>query len=220
MTFSICATDKGAYGVAIATYAIAVGSTAPFVCPHGAVCTQAMTNTPIGVHTVNALQNDEKIDSVVSQLLAADEHRNLRQVHGIDQHGTTVTKTGTECIEYAGDRTSENYTIAGNMLTGECVLEAVEDKFREQTGKPLIERLLAALNAGEKAGGDKRGPNAQSAAVAVYDPDHPRIEHDLRVDEHTDAVTELIRIYNVAATEGESWMDEYPELDLQRHPHR
>ncbi len=218
MTFSICASVDGRHGAAIATNAVAVGSTAPFVNRYGTVCTQAMTKTPIGVQTIRRIGGGEAIDEVVSALLNADDHAQQRQVHGIDHNGTTVLHTGMECTSVSGGRTGDTYTIAGNMLTNELVLDRMADAFVESTGKPLDHRLLDALRAGENAGGDKRGTNAQSAALTVFS-DTPRIEHDLRVDEHANAVSELERVHETAATSGTEWMDEYPNLDLQRHPH-
>ncbi|EMA67656.1 hypothetical protein C461_08014 [Halorubrum aidingense JCM 13560] len=218
MTFSICASVDGRHGAAIATKAIAVGSTAPFVCRDGAVCTQAMTKTPIGVRATDRMARGASVDEAVSALLAADEHADQRQVHGIDGAGETVTHTGSDCESFAGDAAAETHTVAGNMLSGPAVLEAMTDAFAAAGDRPLDRRLLAALRAGEDAGGDKRGPNAQSAALVVFDPETPRIEHDLRVDEHTDAVTELERVHDAAATAGADWAAEYPNLDLQRFP--
>lgn len=230
MTFSICASIDGRHGAAIATHAIAVGSTAPFVSRHGAVCTQAMTNTPLGVRSIDRMRRGESVDEAISTLLARDEHAAMRQVHGIDADGHTVTHTGAECEPYAGDTyggsntsgerdtSGETYTVAGNMIDGEAVIAAVAAAFEDAADATLDRRLLAALRAGEEAGGDKRGPHAQSAALVVFDPERPRIEHDLRVDEHEDAVTELERVHEAAATAGADWMAEYPELNLQRSP--
>lgn len=218
MTFSICASVDGCHGAAIATKAIAVGSTAPFVCRQGAVCTQAMTNTPIGVRTVRQLRRGEAIDDAVVALLAADGHAETRQVHGIDETGSIVRHTGAECIPHAGDRQGDSYTVGGNMLSDPAVLDSIAEAFESSAGEPIDRRLLAALRAGEDAGGDKRGPTAQSAAIAVFDPDTARIEHDLRVDESDDAVSELERIHEVAATAGAEWAAEYPQLDIRRNP--
>jgi len=218
MTFSVCASVDGHNGAAIATHAVAVGSTAPFVNRHGAVCTQAMTKTPIGVRTMQRIASGEAIDEVVSALLDADDHPQQRQVHGIDHNGSTVVHTGRECTSVSGSRSGETYTIAGNMLTDESVLDRMAATFVESNETRLDYRLLDTLRAGEDAGGDKRGSNAQSAAVTVFSKT-PRIEHDLRVDEHADAVSELERIHETAATNGSKWMDEYPNLDLQRHPY-
>ncbi|WP_137290419.1 DUF1028 domain-containing protein [Natronorubrum halophilum] len=218
MTFSICATVDGRHGVAIATKAIAVGSTASFVCRDGAICTQATTNTPIGVRTTRQLEDGAPIDDAVRTQLEADPNADRRQVHGVDGTGTTVTATGDACESWAGHLDGDGYTVAGNMLTDGSVLEAVGDAFERDADRPLDERLLVALRAGEDAGGDKRGDHAQSAALSVFDPETPRLEHDVRVDEHHDAVTELERVHELARTTGEDWTDRYPAVDLQRHP--
>ncbi|WP_418285627.1 DUF1028 domain-containing protein [Halorubrum sp. DTA46] len=218
MTFSICASVDGRHGAAIATKAIAVGSTAPFVCRDGAVCTQAMTKTPIGVHAIGRLERGASVVEAVSSLLAADTHSAQRQVHGIDSSGQTVARTGDDCEPFAGDIEGETYTVAGNMLDGPAVIERMADAFERSRDRTLDRRLLAALRAGADAGGDKRGPNAQSAAIVVFDPETPQLEHDLRVDEHDDAVTELERIHETARTAGADWAAEYPNLDVQRWP--
>lgn len=220
MTYSICATVDGRHGVAIATKAIGVGGTAPFVSRDGAVCTQATTNTPLGVRTLRVLADGSPIDAVVRSLLEDDPHAPIRQVHGVEGDGTTVAVTGDDCITWAGDRRGDGYTVAGNMLEGEAVLEAVADRFETTADRPLDERLLLALRAGEDAGGDKRREHAQSAALRVFDPETPRLEHDLRVDEHEDAVAELEALHEAASTVGVEWADRFPEVDLQRYPEK
>ncbi|MFP9192833.1 DUF1028 domain-containing protein [Natronosalvus vescus] len=218
MTFSICATVEGRHGVAVATKAIAVGSTAPFVCRRGAVCTQAMTSTPLGVRTIRALEAGDAIDAAVEELLADDPHATVRQIHGVDADGGVVAITGEECVPTAGERVGSEYTVAGNMLVGEDVLGAMADRFETTVGRPLDERLLAALEAGANAGGDKRGEHAQSAALCVFDPEEPHLAHDLRVDEHETAVAKLARIHELARRVGSEWEEKYPRADLQRHP--
>ncbi|MFC7239072.1 DUF1028 domain-containing protein [Saliphagus sp. GCM10025317] len=220
MTFSICATVDGRHGVAVATKAIAVGSTAPFVCRRGAVCTQATTSTPLGVRAVRALEVGTTIKDAVESQLADDTHAAVRQVHGIDAGGDTVAVTGSECVPVADDLEGEGYTVAGNMLESADVLAVMADTFESSSGSPLDRRLLDALRAGEDAGGDKRGEHVQSTALCVFDPDEPRLAHDLRVDEHDDAVAELERIHHLATTVGKEWKEAYPRADVQRYPER
>ncbi|UTF52674.1 DUF1028 domain-containing protein [Natronosalvus rutilus] len=220
MTFSICATVDGSHGVAIATKAIAVGSTAPFVCRKGAVCTQATTSTPLGVRAVRALEAGATVEDAVESQLADDPDAAVRQVHGVDAGGDTVAVTGSECVPVAGDLEGEGYTVAGNMLESADVLAVMADTFESSSGEPLDRRLLDALRAGEDAGGDKRGEHAQSAALRVFDPDDPRLAHDLRVDEHDDAVAELERIHDLATTVGNEWEEAYPRANVQRYPKR
>ncbi|WP_312908390.1 DUF1028 domain-containing protein [Natronosalvus caseinilyticus] len=220
MTFSICATVDGRHGVVVATKAIAVGSTAPFVCRRGAVCTQATTSTPLGVRAIRALEAGTPVEYAVESQLADDPHATVRQVHGVDAGGDTVAVTGSECVPVAGDLEGEGYTVAGNMLGSADVLATVADAFEASSGSPLDRRLLDALRAGEDAGGDKRGEHAQSAALCVFDPDEPRLAHDLRVDEHDDAIAELERIHDLATTAGNEWEEAYSRADVQRYPER
>lgn len=218
MTFSICASVNGRHGVAVATHAIGVGSTAPFVCRRGAVCTQAMTSTPLGVRTICRLADGEHVDDAVSSLIEADPHATHRQIHGVDADGTTVARTGSACEDVAEDFEGDRYTIAGNMLEDADVIEAMAAAFEAKSEVDLDERLIAVLQAGDAAGGDKRGANAMSAAVTVFDSEDPHLAHDVRVDEHEDAVAELTRIHEVAKRVGSEWAKEYPKADLQRHP--
>lgn len=216
MTYSICATDGTRHGIAIATKAPAVGGLAPFLSRNGAVCTQSIVNVPLGPKIVQLLNGDASIDDAVATLLEKDADSTLRQVHGIDTWGNKTAFSGEDCVEWFGSRSGENYTIAGNMLDGEHVLEAVADAYERSTDQPFEEQLLDALQAGEDAGGDKRAGNAQSAALKVYDPDEPRLYHDIRVDDHEDPVPELARIYRVAREDNEQWDAEFPEAVLQR----
>ncbi|WP_247002528.1 DUF1028 domain-containing protein [Halosolutus gelatinilyticus] len=218
MTFSICATANGRHGAAIATKAIAVGSTAAFVCRRGAVCTQATTNTPIGVRATRRLEGGESVGDVVRSELDADPDATLRQVHGVDSSGAAVAVTGDDCGSWAGHLEGDGYTVAGNLLIDGGVLDAIAEAFEGSADRPLDERLLRALRAGENAGGDKRGAHAQSAALSVFHPEAPRLEHDLRVDEREDAVAELERLHEVASTTGADWAERYLAVDLQRHP--
>lgn len=216
MTYSICVSDGEVHGIAIATKAPVVGSLAPFLSRNGAVCTQSLVNVPLGPRTTSLLDGGAYIDAAVESLLDQDEDAAVRQVHGIDRWGNTVTFSGTECVEWFGSRTDESYTVAGNMLEGEHVVDAVAEAYESSTDRPIEARLLSALAAGEDAGGDKRGGNAQSAALKVYDPDVPRLYHDLRVDDHEDPVSELKRIYDAVREDQEAWDEEFPEAVLQR----
>lgn len=222
MTYSICTTNGTRHGIAIATKAPAVGGLAPFLSSNGAVCTQSIVNIPLGPKTVNLLDNEASIDDAVKTLLEKDDDASLRQVHGVDKWGNTSTFSGEECVDWFGSQSSsvaeDTYTVAGNMLEGEHVVEAVAAEFRDtaDSSQSFVERLLAALQAGEDAGGDKRAGKAQSAAVKVYDPDDPRLAHDLRVDDHEDPVAELQRVYEVAREDDEQWKEDFPEAILQR----
>lgn len=222
MTYSICMTDGRRHGTAIATKAPAVGGLAPFLSSNGVVCTQSIVNIPLGPKTVRLLDNDASIDDAIETLLEKDEDASLRQIHGVDKWGNTSTFSGDECVDWFGSQSGsteqDTYTVAGNMLEGEHVIEAVATDYADTAdlSQSLAQRLLSALQAGEDAGGDKRAGNAQSAALKIYDPDNPRLAHDLRVDDHEDPVPELQRIYDVACEDDEDWEDEFPQAILQR----
>lgn len=218
MTFSICATVDGQHGTAIASYAVAVGSTAAHVCRAGAVCTQATTSTPLGIRTTRALEQGVPADDTVETQIASADRASVRQLHGVDETGVRGAHTGSDCVSWAGHRFGDGCTVAGNMLEGPDVLEAMIDVFESTPELSLDVRLCRALRAGEDAGGDKRGETARSSALAVFDPDAPRLHHDLRVDEHDDAVTELERIHDLIRDEGETLVREYPGFDPQRNP--
>lgn len=222
MTYSICTTDGTRHGIAIATKAPAVGGLAPFLSRNGAVCTQSIVNVPLGPKTTRLLDGEASINDAVATLIEKDDDAPLRQVHGVDRWGNTATFSGDDCVEWYGHTTGEinevTYSVAGNMLDGAHVIEAVADKYEDgiQSESSFEDRLLAALQAGEDAGGDKRAGNAQSAALKVYDPNQPRLYHDLRVDDHDNPVPELHRIYEVAREDNEVWDEEFPEAVLDR----
>lgn len=222
VTYSICVTDGTRHGIAIATKAPAVGGLAPFLSRNGAVCTQSIVNVPLGPKAVRLLDGEASVDDAVDTLVEKDDDAPLRQVHGVDAWGNATAFSGDECVDWygsdVGSEAGTTYTVAGNMLDGEHVVEAVADAYEwaAADGEPFDERLLAALRAGEDAGGDKRAGTAQSAALKVYDPDDPRLAHDLRVDDHDDPVSELRRVHEVAREDDETWAEEFPEADLRR----
>lgn len=194
MTWSIVARDSsGAFGIAIASRFFAVGA----LCPHGrsgvgAVSTQALVNPLYGARALALLAGGQPPDEVVRRLAAADEGRDHRQVHVIDSAGRTAAYTGAQCIEWCGHTSGPGYSVAGNMLVGAAVLEASARAYAAAAGLPFAERLLAALDAGDAAGGDKRG--RQSAALAIHTTEeYPAL--DLRVDDHEQPFVELRRLY-------------------------
>lgn len=198
MTWSIVARDSatGAFGIAVASKAFAVGA----ICPHlragaSAVCTQSLTNPYIGIHGVALIASGMSAPEAIKALLAADEGRALRQVHGIDAQGRNVAHTGDSCVDWAGHRVGDNVSVAGNMLAGAQVVDATMASFQENAGRPFAERLLRAMDAGDLAGGDKRG--RQSAAIKVVGTEDYGIV-DLRADDHDDPIGELWRLYQVA----------------------
>jgi uncharacterized Ntn-hydrolase superfamily protein len=196
-TFSIAARDprSGDLGVAVATARPAVGALVPWVSRHGAVATQARVNTDLGRRGLALLDHGVPIAAALGGLLEGDPDRDLRQLHGVDAAGLFAF-TGARCVPWCGHRLGEGMTVAGNMLAGEEVLAAMAGAFTAAGAEAeLSERLLRALEAGQAAGGDRRGK--QSAALLVAS-ELPRGYHNLRVDDHVDPVAELRRVYEVA----------------------
>ncbi len=196
-TFSIVAHDAavGAFGVAVATARPAVGALVPFVSLSGGIATQARVNTEIGRRGIALLDQGVPVGTALRTLLQDDVDRDIRQVHGVDA-ATSFCHTGADCIPWRGHHEGDGFSVAGNMLTGPRVVEAVVEAYRgaRAEDRELSERLLLALEAGQAAGGDKRGK--QSAALLVASRE-PRGYHNLRVDDHPDPVAELRRIYDL-----------------------
>jgi uncharacterized Ntn-hydrolase superfamily protein len=196
MTWSIIARDEsGAFGVAIATRFFAVGA----LCPHaesgvGALSTQALVNPYYGRHGLELLRGGIPAPEVVRSLTAPDEGREHRQLHVIDAQGRIGQHTGKSCIEWCGAVAGEGYSVAGNMLANEKVVRETARAFTASK-KPFAERLIAALEAGEAAGGDKRGK--QSAALLIFSTEQ-YADLNLRVDDHADPLAELRRLYDKA----------------------
>ena len=205
-TFSIVGRcpRTGAFGVAVSTARPAVGAAVPWVGPNGAIATQAMTNTEIGREGLRRLEAGVPIGDALAALLTEDPMRARRQVHGVGRGGVFV-HTGGECKPWCGHRVGDGFSVAGNLLTGPAVLEAIAAAFSREADAELGARLLGALEAGQAAGGDSRG--RQSAALlvtpsvvskvppAIFDP--RQYELNIRVDEHADPVPELRRIFEL-----------------------
>ncbi len=194
MTWSIIARDaSGAFGVAIATRFFAVGA----LCPHaesgvGALSTQALVNPHYGRQGLELLRAGVPASEVVKRLTAPDEGREQRQVHVIDAAGRIGQHTGKSCIDWCGALAGEGYSVAGNMLANQRVVRETAQAFEKSIDRPFAERLIAALEAGEAAGGDKRGK--QSAALLIHSTED-YAEIDLRVDDHAEPLAELRRLY-------------------------
>ena len=205
-TFSIAAREgeTGAFGVAVATARPSVGSLVPWVSLKGAVATQARVNTELGRQGLLLLGEGVPVDVALSSLLWKDRDREIRQVHGVDGE-RAFCHTGAECVSWCGHEEGPDFTVAGNMLAGPEVIAAMAGTFRKSDGE-LSSRLLLALEAGQAAGGDKRGK--QSAALLVASPE-PRMYHNLRVDDHGDPVGELRRIYELVVEHSRQIEREY-----------
>jgi uncharacterized Ntn-hydrolase superfamily protein len=198
-TFSIVAFDPetDALGVAVQSKFLAVGAIVPWASAGvGAVSTQAMANYNYGSCGLDLMSRGKTAAETVEALISADEEREHRQLGVVDAEGRAATFTGSECFEWAGGVAGEHYAAQGNILVGGETVEAMAKTF-ENTAGDLAGRLLAALDAGQEAGGDSRGK--QSAALLVarerggYGGDNDRVL-DLRVDDHPEPIRELIRL--------------------------
>jgi uncharacterized Ntn-hydrolase superfamily protein len=198
MTWSIIARDpvSGGFGVAIATRFFAVGA----LCPHaesgvGALSTQALVNPHYGAQGLKLLREGLPAEAVVRRLIAPDEGREQRQLHVIDAAGRVGQHTGKSCVDWCGAISGDGFSVAGNMLAGSSVIHDTADSYGRNSSLPFAERLIAALEAGQAAGGDKRGK--QSAALLIHTTE-AYAQLDLRVDDHAEPLAELRRLYEKA----------------------
>ena len=204
MTFSIVArsADGESWGVAVASKFLAVGSAVPAaVAGVGAIATQADANVAYKGLALSHLDEGATASVALQRLLEEDDGRDHRQVGIVDLDGGAASHTGAECIDWAGGRIGEGYAVQGNCLTGAEVVEAMEEAWLgSDDGTPLQDRLLAALAAGDAAGGDKRG--RQSAAMIVVREEagyggRDDVAVDLRVDDHETPIDELARLLDI-----------------------
>ena len=215
MTWSIIARDPstGDFGIAVATKFFAVGSRVPHIVARiGGVATQALVNPFYGRNGVKLLREGLAPREIVARLTAADTGREHRQLHIMDASGRIAAHTGTNCIDWCGHREGTGYSLAGNMLAGARVLDDTAAAFEANAAMPFARRLIAAMKAGEAAGGDKRG--RQSAALLVYG-EEDWSDLDLRVDDHTDPLAELERLEQVSR---ERWVHFRPFLPTRKNP--
>ena len=198
MTWSIIARDQGTgkFGIAVASRFFAVGALVPHVKSRiGAVATQALVNAFFGIEGLRLLERGASAQEVVSAVTAADAGRDHRQVHVMDPQGRIAAHTGKACIEWCGHLAGDNVSVAGNMLAGARVIEDTAVTYERNAALAFPRRLIAAMRAGEAAGGDKRGK--QSAALVICgDQEWPDL--DLRVDDHLDPLAELARLEKVS----------------------
>jgi uncharacterized Ntn-hydrolase superfamily protein len=204
-TFSICAIDPetGQSGVVVTTRVPFVGRAVPWVrADVGAVATQSWTIVEYGRQGLDLLEEGLPPAEVIERLLADDKGRELRQLGIIDMQGRTAVHTGSENTDWAGSRRGKDYTVQGNLLVGQEVIDAVADHFESTAGAgmPLAERLILALEAGQEKGGDRRQGRLQSAAIRVADPNDPgrggdHLAVSIDVGEHPTPVKEMKRVY-------------------------
>jgi len=201
-TFSIVARDENSdqIGVAVQTHWFAVGAMCPWIEPGvGAVATQSLVEVSYGPKGLNLLKAGKNPEEALEILLKADENSNVRQVAILDAEGRIAAHTGRKCIAEAGHITGNGFSVQANMMLKPAVWPAMADAFEKSQGE-LAARMLTALKAGQKAGGDIRG--MQSAAMLVADgssTDEPwnKMIVDIRVDDHPDPILELERLYNI-----------------------
>ena len=195
MTWSILARDgSGYFGMAIASRFFAVGS----LCVHsrrevGALSSQALLNPLYGQAGLDLLAQGFSPEQTITALIAKDQGRDQRQLHILPFKGLPAAHTGSACVDWCGHLLEDGLSVAGNMLAGPEVIEHTVQAFKDTRGKPMGERLLAALDAGQAAGGDKRGK--QAAALKIHR-DEDYLQLDLRVDDHEEPFVELRRLYN------------------------
>ena len=207
MTFSIIARDPetGHFGVAVSTAVPCVGAMVPHVKPGvGALATQSFTNVRLGVDGLKLLELGLTAEAALISLLVQNEEASKRQVAGIDRENTPYVYSGDGCVDWCGSREGEHYSVQGNMLVGEDTISAMAEAFEGSKGF-LGGRLLLALEAGQAAGGDKRGRESAALLVAPLLPNDPLSKVDIRVDQHEDPVAELRRI-------GDSLTERYREV--------
>jgi uncharacterized Ntn-hydrolase superfamily protein len=202
MTFSIAATDGTAWGVAVASKFLAVGAAVPAArAGIGAIATQSYANLAYRPDGLAMLTDGKTAQETLDALTAADDLREQRQAGIVDGHGRAAAFTGSGCHPWAGGVTGDGYAIQGNILVGEGVVHAMEQAWlASDATDPLARRMLAALTAGDEAGGDKRG--RQSAALLVVQADGgygggSDVHVDLRVDDHAAPVTEMARLVDL-----------------------
>ncbi|WP_435180227.1 DUF1028 domain-containing protein [Halorussus sp. AFM4] len=230
MTFSICVREEYVdesgdeqtrFGVAVTTRLPAVGTLCPFASENGAVATQSLVNVELGRKGVEYLDDGLAVEDALEALLNADEGAAQRQLHGVDAEGTFAF-SGEECKGWYGHVERENFTVAGNLLTGESVVEATADAYAErapgpdgEADAPLAERLIDALAAGHAEGGDKREDlRVQSAALLVESTEDREMEpyyDDLRVDATETPIEDLRETYELAREGFEAAVERYEE---------
>lgn len=202
MTFSIIGFDPETdeLGIAVQSKFIGVGSVVPWAAAGvGAVATQSFANPAYGPDGLKLMKEGKTAQETLDSLVENDEGRAFRQIGIMDANGNAATFTGKACYDWAGGRIGTNCVAQGNILVSEATVDALIDTFENSSGL-LAERLLAALDAGQAAGGDSRGKQAAAIYVVKEKGGYLKANDrliDLRVDEHPDPIKELIRIYTL-----------------------
>ncbi|MBI4260910.1 MAG: DUF1028 domain-containing protein [Actinobacteria bacterium] len=202
-TFSIVATDPeaGEVGIGVQSKFLAAGALVPWARGGvGGVATQALADVSFGPRGLDLLAEGLSPRAVLDRLLEEDDQREHRQVGVVDAHGASASFTGSECFEHAASATGPGYACQGNILASDRVVPAMAGSFEGSVGRPLAERLVEALRAAQREGGDRRGMEAAGLVVASpgggYGGTHDRAV-DLRVDHHDDPIEELSRLLSL-----------------------
>jgi uncharacterized Ntn-hydrolase superfamily protein len=216
-TYSIAACDLEAseWGVAVQSKFLAVGSVVPWAEPEvGAIATQAYANPTYGPDGLALLREGLAAKDVVQRLVGADEGRDHRQLGVVDRHGDAAAYTGSECMDWAGQRTGDGYAAQGNILAGADTVDALAATFEASADQSLAARLLECLAAAQTAGGDRRGQQSAALLITRRNGGYGKLSDvavDLRVDDHERPVDELRRLYKLhdqlfGVTPREDWL--------------
>ncbi|MGD0452423.1 MAG: DUF1028 domain-containing protein [Solirubrobacteraceae bacterium] len=199
-TYSIVAHDAvtGELGVAVQSHWFGVGAVVAWARPGvGAVATQSVAEVTHGPNALDALQRGLRAEDAIAEVLRVDELARYRQLGVVDAHGRAVSYTGSDCIPHAGDASGEGFACQANMMAGETVPGAMAAAYDPHDGD-LAERLLAALDAAEAAGGDVRGRQSAALLVVPADGEPWRTRFDVRVEDHAAPLVELRRLVRLA----------------------
>lgn len=197
MTYSIVACDPASNEIEIivASRFFACGAEVPDIGRRSAVATQAFVNPLWGTEGRKRLEAGEAAEKLIAEFIDRDGARDIRRAHMIDCEGNSAIHTGKDCVDWAGHKSGDHHSVAGNMLAGPDVVADAFAAYAAAGHLPMAARLLHAMQAGEKAGGDKRGRQAADLVIHRGE-DHAYL--DLRVDDHADPLTELKRLPDVA----------------------
>ncbi|MDT7953235.1 MAG: DUF1028 domain-containing protein [Acetobacteraceae bacterium] len=210
MTWSIVTYDKqhGAFAIAVATKNLAVGAAVPHLRSGvGAVATQSISNRYLGPVVLDGLARGLSPADAITSAISSDAGRGLRQVHAVDRHGRTAVWTGENCVMWCGSVADGPVSVAGNMLANASVVSETLAAFVAASALPLPEQLVAAMLAGDAAGGDRRG--RQSAAIVMTTiEDFPDLS--LRVDDHPTPLRELERVLGIWRRDRAPMLDKLP----------
>lgn len=214
MTYSIVAVDEatGDIGVCVTTTVAGVGALAPHVSLQCALSTQAYVNVDLGLEVIERTAAGQGVDNALNDALAADKGAEQRQVVAIDWSGNATAFTGSEVLDWSGHLIGVNHAVAGNLLTGPEVLQAMSETFIAQKDDEFVARLIASVDAGLAAGGEVDAEEFKdtvaSAAVMVASR-KPKGYHNLRVDASLTPVSDLRRVYELAKNSFEALDDFY-----------